>query len=109
MTIRKLWIDDVRNPPDNTFDVARTYWDALEYLLENQYDEVDIDHDLGCFKDGREYTGYDILMWLADLKSQGHYVPPTYYVLTANPVGRVRMQQVIDQYLTFKKEQQDGQ
>ena len=97
----KLWVDDIRNPPsDKGYDVARTYDEAIALLMKCDYDVVFLDHDLGDFKDGKERTGYDVLLWIIQQKQDGYTVPTQYILLTANPVGRSRMQGMIDRYLS---------
>lgn len=99
--MRKLWIDDIRNPPDDTFDIARSYGKAIAMLDAVNYDEVYLDHDLADFTDVRERTGYDVVMWLASRAHDGGYVPNKYFMLTANPVGRRNMSAVIERYLSI--------
>lgn len=98
--LKKLWIDDIRNPPNDGYDIARTYDTAILLLTENEYDLACFDHDLACFDEtGRERTGYDVLLFLAERGYNGGHVPATYAILTANPSGRPRMVGVIQQYL----------
>lgn len=97
----KIWIDDIRNPPNDSYDIARNYQQAIDLLSANNYRHACFDHDLGDFTtDGKEKTGYDILLWLVQRKIDGFHVPATYKLLTANPVARPRMLGVIERYLT---------
>mgnify|MGYP000555942061 CR=1 FL=1 len=45
----KLYIDDLRNPPDNTWTVARTSAAAIKTLAEQPRlpETISFDHDLG--------------------------------------------------------------
>ena len=43
----KLWHDDIRRPPDETWFWARTNQDAVRYLLASDCKEASLDHDLG--------------------------------------------------------------
>ncbi len=52
-----------------------------------------LDHDLGCFKDGREWTGYDVLCFLEE---HTEYLPGKIQLVTANASARPKMQQVIN-------------
>ncbi len=90
----RLWVDDLRPAPPG-WDWAKTYHEAIARLQEKAYTELSLDHDLGCFEDGREYTGYDILVWLEARQAAGEPVPPLIHVHSANPVGVQRMQTVI--------------
>jgi len=97
-----LWVDDVRNLPKqyDGWDVARSYEDAIRMLSRTDYPIVSLDHDIASFReDGREMTGYDVALWLAERKMNGEYVPPDVRVHSANPVGGPRIQGVIDRYL----------
>lgn len=97
----KLWIDDIRIPPDDTYDIARTYDQAITLLDANQYEDIWLDHDLSDFTlDGKERTGYTIVLWLVERKMiDALYVPLRYHYLTSNPVGRANMSQLIEHYL----------
>jgi hypothetical protein len=97
-----LWVDDIRNPPRDLVDcdVARTYHEALALLRANAYNAIYLDHDLASFDgDGRERTGYDLVLQIVQMKLDGLPVPKTYHLLTANPVGRENMAAVIARYL----------
>jgi hypothetical protein len=95
----KLWVDDLRLPPNNTWDVAKTYQEAIDKLSSKLYYAVSLDHDLGDFSGERERTGYDILMWIVQRKMDGQPVPHSYNVHSANPVAQQRMNGVIQRYL----------
>ncbi len=97
-----LWIDDIRNPPAELSgcDVARSYQAALQLLEKNIYSTIYLDHDLASFEaDGREKTGYDIVLYLVQRKMDGLPVPKNYHLLTANPVGYDNMLAAINRYL----------
>lgn len=108
--IRYLLVDDMRpisivkiDPKISALvSVARTYSDAVEALLTNdRFDEIYLDHDLGCFDpSGREYTGYDLMCWL---EQHPEKTPKKFVLVTNNPVGRQRMQQVIDRILGSRR------
>jgi hypothetical protein len=95
---RRLFVDDVRDAPEN-WEVARTYQDAITMLSTGNYVEVSLDHDLGCFMNGREYTGYDILLWLINRKQyQYGHVPAVIDIHTANPVASEKMLSMVERY-----------
>lgn len=98
-----LWVDDIRNPPSTIVcDVVRTYGDAITALDTEQYGTVYLDHDLGDWSgdNGRERTGYDVLMHIVQMKHDGKRVPTQYELLTANPVGRQKFIATIARYLS---------
>lgn len=90
---RTLLIDDVRTL--NADRIARTYDEGIAALQEESWDTLLLDHDLGCFdENGREYTGYDVMCFLEE---NPQYLPLLdIRIVSANPVGRDRMQRIID-------------
>ena len=98
-----LYVDDIRELPEmyEGWDVARNYDEAIRLLAVNEYECISLDHDIASWNEsGREMTGYDIALWLADRKVHGEYVPPNINVHSANPVGVKNIQGVVDRYLT---------
>ncbi len=90
--VRKLWVDDLKPAPDDTWAVATTYREAERLLRAHRYGVVALDHDLG----GKR-TGYDLLR----LMERGVVPwPREVQVISFNPVGRARMQAVLDNRLT---------
>ena len=90
--MRTLLIDDIRMIPATV--VARTYDDGIRHLkYSGPFDILYLDHDLGCYNNGVEQNGYHILCWLEE---NPQYLPSRIELVTANPVGRQRMLQVIE-------------
>jgi hypothetical protein len=113
-----LWLDDVRDPVQHGFigaEWAKTYYEAVDLLLTGEVTRASLDHDIGACPDCVEKllhigdmttpettfynkcphakTGYDLVCWMEE-----NNVWPKYGVSvhSMNPVGRARMQQVID-------------
>lgn len=95
----QLFVDDIRPAPsESTRLVARDYWTALELLEEhwNVLSLVSLDHDISSFRDGKEYTGYDVLCWIENKAAQNNSpIEFTLCIHSMNPVGRERMQKTI--------------
>ena len=94
--MRNLLIDDMRNPGEGIIPtdcvVARSPFAGMQELNKEVWDVLYLDHDLGCIVDGDEWTGYDVLCAI----EEGLCLKPRKVVLvTSNPVGRARMEQVI--------------
>lgn len=92
----KLFIDDWRNPPDDTWIVARDYDEAIKCLETGLISEISFDHDLGIGK-----SGYDIVCWI-EMKLFTHewsFVPKM-SVHSMNPVGRKNIEMVINAITT---------
>lgn len=108
----KLFVDDVRTPPDDSWIVTKTYQDAIK-LIDKHTDQIELislDHDLGLDSCKIEYdhggnevyieqTGYDILLHIVQRKFDGKPIPKEFRVHSANPVGVERMNGVIERYL----------
>ncbi len=83
----KLFIDDERNPPDNTWIVTRSSSNALEYIRNNGMPNfISFDHDLGG-----DDTTMIFLKNLVDNVWNGTDSPPDYKVHSANPVGSLNI------------------
>jgi hypothetical protein len=82
----KLFVDDIRNPPDNTWTVARNYYEAIEYLSgAEQITAISLDHDLGIGTP----TGYDIAKWIEKKAVEGKFIlPKCLRCHSQNPVGK---------------------
>lgn len=98
MTYR-MFIDDLRDPPDGSWVIARTSSDALEYMREHGCPmEISFDHDLG---------GEDIAMRVVkqmveiDLDAGGKFIPAgfVFFVHSANPVGASNIEGYLNCYL----------
>lgn len=79
----KMFIDDVRNPPQGDWVLVRSSDEALTYVRENGMPAfISFDHDLG-----EDDTTMVFLRKLVDLVWNGDDLPPAYEVHSANPVG----------------------
>lgn len=90
--MRTLLIDDMRNlTADRT---ARTFDDGIAALTnEGPWDVLLLDHDLGDFVIGTERTGEHIMKFLEE---NPQYLPGSIRIVSSNPVGRQRMQVIIN-------------
>jgi rubrerythrin len=128
--MKKLFLDDVRNPIDcilyikdkiyiEDWDIVRNYNEFVDYITENGIpDLISFDHDLAdehyhpsMFSDDKsmyndrqsqfkEKTGYDCAKWLCDYCSENGLPLPTYLVHSMNPVGR---DNILGVFNSFKK------
>ena len=91
--MHNVFFDDVRDAPDDTWEVCRDIEKLKDMLICGYIDNLSLDHDIGCFNcNGREITGYDVLCWI---EQSGHVPHGKILIHSANPVGRMRMLQVI--------------
>ena len=101
-----MFLDDVRNPKSDGWEIVRNYEDFVNYINENGLpDEISFDHDLGedlakeMVENGMKKkkarllkkeakSGYDCAKWLCEY-CWGNGLPlPSWNVHSANPVGR---------------------
>ena len=101
----KLWLDDIRTPPDDTWLWVKTAEDAITWLKTGSVTEASLDHDLAMLhyasalhptlgKISKEMTGYDVVKWMVE-----HNVwPRVVRVHSMNPVGAAAMRQLIQRW-----------
>lgn len=91
----KLWVDDERPAPAG-WHHAKTYAEAYLELMKlrrcpDWYTHVSLDHDLG----DPVNTGYTLVCLLEEFHRAGMPIMPVVTCHSANPVGRARIEQVI--------------
>lgn len=117
----KMFIDDIRNPPDRTWVVVRSVDAAIEYIQSHGFPRfISFDHDLGLklqiqpsgvgilLADGAEDTeapsGFNFAKWLVEQDLEIHWMSAgfDYQVHSANPVGAANIRGLLDQYMSFR-------
>ena len=99
----KLYIDDIRNPEDKDFVIARTVQEAKEKVFElGMPSYISFDHDLGEESEG---DAIDFVKWLIECDMDNHIIPEgfTFYVHSANPIGSENIECLLNNYLNFLK------
>lgn len=94
----RLWIDDLRAPPDDTWDCVTTSEAAIALLKNFQREgmlwlpreAVSFDHDLGG-----DDTSRKVVLWMIE----NNFRFDNYYVHSANPVGAEWLAGMINRYL----------
>ena len=79
--------------------LCRDYWSGIEALkYMGPWDILYLDHDLHCWENNREYTGYDLICWIEEQVAlcNREVLPGNIECVSDNPSGRARIQQVID-------------
>lgn len=99
----KLWHDDCRRPPDDSWVWARTNDEAKKFLETGQVVEASLDHDLGLhevdpdlpdadlYAGSAEDNGFMLVRWMCE----NDLIPPTITVHSWNPDGARRMAQLL--------------
>jgi hypothetical protein len=92
----KLWLDDLRTPPDETWAWVKTVDDAIALMQSHEVAQASLDHDLGDdIPEGRK-----LVLWMAE-----HQIWPTEAITihSANPVGADHMAALIERYGPFQR------
>lgn len=100
----RLWIDDLRTPPDQSWVWLKTSRDALTYLralygslvgapgysaTDEELETVSFDHDLGG-----DDTTRPVILWMAEFD----FWPNMVQIHTQNPVGREFLVGITERY-----------
>jgi len=80
----KLFLDDIRNPPDNSWVIARTAKVAIEFLATGSVEKISFDHDLGDEVNG---TGYEVACFIEQEVFFERMTCPAWTIHSQNPVG----------------------
>jgi hypothetical protein len=105
----KLFLDDVRDPPDATWTIARTADEAIALLRTGHVEHASLDHDLGhcaacegCRGFQRDpcpcachRSGTFLVNWMA---TENVWPSKSCMVHSKNPVGAERMRGTIERY-----------
>ena len=107
--LKKLYLDDVRTPNTDGWEIVRTYEDFVNWVNENGLpDMVSFDHDLADVSYDpkttsqsftyREKTGYDAAKWLCEYCWTNGLPLPQWNVHSANPVGRDNINSILKSF-----------
>jgi hypothetical protein len=113
-----LYLDDVRIPKDERWEVVTSYDEFIRHIelngIEN-YDCISLDHDLGeeamreyygnvkpngvlDYNNIKEKTGYDCAKWVIQKSINENKAVPKIYCHSANPVGSENIINYINSY-----------
>lgn len=97
----KIYLDDTRQVPDNSWTLTKTAKETIVHLLLSQVEEISLDHDLG---DEENETGYDVLRWIEEKVYLAGYIPPqTIRIHTMNNVARKKMEQALNSIVKISR------
>lgn len=104
----KIWVDDIRTPPDDSWRWCKSSQETIRYLVntkiavskgwveKNKAIEVmSLDHDLGKVGDIDDTSRY-IVLWMCE----NDFWPTEVVVHSANPVGVEWLEGMIRRYKT---------
>lgn len=107
----KLFLDDVRsvnmvypNLTDEDFIITRDYSSFIEVIkCQGLPDYISFDNDLGLDKQGCiALDGYACAKWLV-YESEINIANLRFYVHSANPVAKVQIESLLNNYIKFLK------
>lgn len=88
----KVFLDDVRSPYEG-WNQIRTIEEVIALLENGLVTDLSLDHDLGSCD---SKSGYDLVSWIEEKVMKENWVPPNLYCHSMNPVGKDKIQLVID-------------
>jgi len=104
----KLFLDDLRTVEmvytSNDFVVVRTFNEFVNYIKENGLpDFISFDNDLGEDNEGKILPdGYACAKWLVN-ESNLDLSSLNFKVHSANPVAKIQIESLLNNYLKFSK------
>lgn len=103
----KLFLDDERKLPDDSYSLVRSYEEAVNYVKENGIPSfISFDHDLGLDENNQiAKTGFDFAKWLVEMDIDNIFLFPknfSFYVHSSNSVGKENIHSYLTNYLKFK-------
>ena len=115
----QLYLDDIRTPNSDEWQVVRNYEELVSHIRLNgldKYEVISLDHDLGDtaqkeyynnvspnyqldYNNILEKTGLDCAKWLV-AESMNSKIPlPQIYTHSANPIGAANIMGYVNNYL----------
>lgn len=93
----KIWLDDVRQPPDNTWNWVKDAPEAISFLNKwvpklDEEIQISLDFDLGQIDE--HGTGMDVAEYLVGLSSP-RLRNMSVFIHSMNPVGAAQMRDVL--------------
>lgn len=98
----KLWVDDYRDAPDDTWHTARNVTQAISalYHFSTEFKEISLDHDI----EHSVETFLPVAMYIGLIKNNAVYHiwglkwKPKITIHSINPVGSKEIQNVLAEY-----------
>ncbi len=90
----KLWHDDIRRPPNDSWNWARTNDTAKELFLRQPYTVASLDHNMGLHNfnpNEPQNNGLELARWMV----KNGCVPPYVRIHSFNPIGALAMREIL--------------
>ena len=89
----KLFVDDIRKLPDESWQLARTVSEAIRAINMFEFDHISLDHDI----EGSRETFDTVAIFIAEkYKNSTLEEKPLIILHTSNPAGALRMKNILD-------------
>ena len=96
----KIWLDDERVPPNDTWTWTKSAQDTIVMLQQNDITDISLDHDLG--DESIVGNGYHVICWIEErIFIDDFYIPPTITIHTCNSAAALRMKQSLSAITSF--------
>ncbi len=104
---KKLYLDDIRDLPNESYYLVRSCDEAILFVEEYGIPSfISFDHDLGLDENNQlAKTGFDFAKWLVEMDLNNIFLFPenfSFYVHSANSVGKENIHSYLTNYLKFK-------
>jgi len=92
----KLWLDDIRKPPDTTWTWVKTADEAIAELKKGEVAAISFDHDLCHSASKVEKTGYTVACWIEQRAYMCALPKMSWSVHSGNPVGAEKIKRAME-------------
>lgn len=99
----KLFLDDIRQPPDNSWIVARSFDEAVKIINEKGCpDQLSFDYHISKKPGGK--NGKDLAQWLINVDRKRKFIPDDFefYVHSSDLAGAEQIKALLSGYLNNK-------
>lgn len=99
----KLFVDDIRNAPDDSWHTVRTVTEAIRAIAKyyNEITEISLDHDISHAHYGDypcKETFAAVAYFIGEKYIKMGKQPPKIVLHTANPTGAKNMEAILSDY-----------
>ena len=88
-----LYVDDIRDAPDDTWMVARKVEEAIRLIDANEFEKISLDHDIE--NRPSDETFKPVAYFIAE-KYRSKVITPLVIIHTMNPVAAQQIKAILD-------------
>lgn len=103
----KLYVDDIRDVPDESWTLARTITEAIAFIamFKNQITDISLDHDIsheirvnGVYRPFPSPDNFTPVAYFIGEVYENQFDRPNLVAHTANPAGGEKIRSILEQY-----------